>query len=86
MEADAFLQALTGWTDAIAAHLPETSRTLFRFLCCLEENDREGWIVEANWPDLWKRLALEGEPPALAAALEPLKAAGLVEARVVGRR
>jgi tetratricopeptide (TPR) repeat protein len=84
VEADAFLRALFGWTDAVAATLPEASRTLFHVLCCCEEDDRQSPVLEANWSNIWKRLALAGEPPALAATLAPLVRVGLVDERPVG--
>lgn len=83
-EVEEFLAALTNWTQGVSAALPPASRTLFHFLCCLEEGDRQSWILEANWSDLWRRLELEGETPELAATLAPLTAAGLVEVRPVG--
>ncbi|GAF68764.1 unnamed protein product, partial [marine sediment metagenome] len=79
--AEEFLTALANWTQGVSAALPPTSRTLFYFLCCLEEGDRQGWIVETAWPNLWQRLERPGEAPDLAAILEPLTAAGLVKAR-----
>ena len=75
----ALLQALTGWTDTLAATLPAAARTLFQFLCALEENDRESWIVGNNWADLWHRLGHPDPVPELAATLAPLIAAALVE-------
>ena len=63
VEAGAFLQALAGWTEAITTTLPVACRTLFQFLCGVEEEDRLDWVVQAVWPVLWKRLALPGEAP-----------------------
>jgi len=80
-EAEEFLAALANWTQGLAVALPPASRTLFHFLCCLEEADRQSWIVETNWGDLWQRLERPGEAPDLAATLKPLATAGLVEAR-----
>ncbi|NIO12476.1 MAG: hypothetical protein GTO31_01090, partial [Xanthomonadales bacterium] len=60
---------------------PPDSRTLFHFLCCLEEADRQSGIVQAVWPHLWQRLEQPGEAPDLATTLVPLTAAGLVEVR-----
>jgi hypothetical protein len=60
LEADYFLQALAGWATAIAATLPKDSHTLFLFLWGLEEEDRDGLVVDGTWPKLWNRLALAG--------------------------
>ena len=79
--ADQFLRALAGWTDSVAATLPAAARTLFQVLCCCEDEDRESQVIEANWSDIWKRLALAGEPPDLAATLAPLVQVGLVDER-----
>ena len=85
LEADCFLQALAGWTDAVSAALPKDSQTLFQFLCCLEDDDRECWIVNATWPKLWHHLALAGDAPDMAGSLVAVVSSGLVEARILGR-
>ena len=81
VRADQFLRALAGWTDSVAATLPAAARTLFQVLCCCEDEDRESRVIEANWSDIWKRLALAGEPPDLTATLAPLVQVGLVDER-----
>jgi hypothetical protein len=86
VEGDRFLQSLAEWTTAVAAALPKGSHTLFVFLCCLEEDDREGQVVDATWPNLWNRLALDGGVPDLAGSLAALVSAGLVDVRVSCRR
>ncbi|NVM26698.1 MAG: CHAT domain-containing protein [Desulfobacterales bacterium] len=78
-EAGEFLAALADWTQGLSATLPPAARTLFHFLCCLEEADRQSGIVEMVWPNLWQRLERPREAPDLAATLEPLAVAGLVE-------
>jgi hypothetical protein len=55
-EAD-FLQALSDWTATVAGSLPDQSRGLFEFLCCLEEPDRTQSILLANWDDYLQRTA-----------------------------
>ncbi|MFO1432111.1 MAG: CHAT domain-containing protein [Candidatus Competibacteraceae bacterium] len=75
-----FLRVLADWTDLVAATLPAAAQDLFHFLCCLEESDRRGGIVETNWPKLWRRLERAGDPPALDASLVALTTAGLVAA------
>ena len=78
-DADAFLASLRGWTDGITGALPEAARTFFHFLCAMEEGDREGRIIEANWTDLWRRLGQPEPAPGIAEMVAPLVAAGLVE-------
>ncbi len=75
----AFLAALADWTTGLASALPAASRTLFHFLCCLEEGDRQSGVIEPVWPHLWKQLGLAGAPPGLAEALAPLVRSGLTE-------
>ncbi|MGH8904948.1 MAG: CHAT domain-containing protein [Egibacteraceae bacterium] len=75
---DDFVRVLSGWTRAATGALPEPARILFHFLCALEEHDRRGWIVEANWADLWERLERPGDPPDLQATLVSLVGQGLV--------
>ena len=82
--AEDFLKVLVVWTRGISETLPSASRTLFHCLCALEEEDRQSWIVEANWGAMWGRLAQPGEVPDLAATLAPLLTTGLVEAQPVG--
>jgi hypothetical protein len=82
-KAEDFLKVLAGWSRDISDTLPHAARTLFHFLCALEEEDRRSLVLEANWADLWRRLERPGEAPDLAATFAPLLAAGLVEARPV---
>ena len=37
------------------------------------------WIADPNWGDLWRRLELAGDPPAIAPLLRTLVERGLVE-------
>ena len=78
-DADAFLASLRGWTDGITGALLDATRTFLHFLCAMEESDREGWIIERNWTDLWRRLSRPEPAPGMADMLAPLVAAGLVE-------
>jgi tetratricopeptide (TPR) repeat protein len=82
-EADAFLRILSGWTASIVDTLPNQSRTLFHLLACLEEGDRQSLVLADNWPNLWKRLELSGDPPDLDATLLPLEKSGLVEIQAI---
>ena len=77
----AFTASLRDWTNGVAAALPEASLTFFHFLCAIEEGDRESWVIEMNWADLWKRLGRAEPAPPVAEALAPLVAAGLIESK-----
>jgi tetratricopeptide (TPR) repeat protein len=81
LDVAAFMASLRAWTRGIAATLPETARLAFHFLCALEEGDREGPIIAANWGDLWGRLGRAAPAPDLAPLLAALVRAGLVEQR-----
>lgn len=73
-----FLRVLDGWTHTVAANLPEAAGLLFAVLCCLEEGDRTGYVVERNWGRIWRRVERPGYPPALDAPLAVLTSSGLV--------
>jgi tetratricopeptide (TPR) repeat protein len=60
--------------------LPPSARLLAEFVACIEDDDRESGIIEANWADLWQRLQRSGEPPDPAPLLEVLAAAALIQA------
>ena len=81
-KAEKFLEVLKGWTQSLSATLPQEARTLFHFLCALEEPDRISKIVEMVWPKLWKRLELPGQAPDIDELLGDLKA--LVEVQKLG--
>jgi tetratricopeptide (TPR) repeat protein len=76
---DALTRTLHRWTNGIAGALPEAARTCFHFVCTVEEEDRESWVLEANWEAVRRRLGRPEPVPTLAEALAPLVAAGLVE-------
>jgi hypothetical protein len=76
---DMFTACLHGWTDGIAATLPEGSRLFFQFLCAMEEGDRNKAIIDMNWADLLSRLGYPEPKPTIDEALRPLDTAGLVE-------
>jgi hypothetical protein len=78
-----YWHVMAAWTYAVADTLPPGLRDLFWFLCCLEEIDRERWILDGNWADLWRRLGRDGQPPALDEALALLASAGLIDIRSV---
>ena len=74
-----FLAALTTWTGTTLAALPEAARLLAQFLACLEDGDRQPGIIEATWPELWRRLGRPGDPPDPGPLLEVLAAAALIQ-------
>jgi hypothetical protein len=67
-----YLAVLQTWTRSTMAALPEASAVLFRFLACLEEEDRIGPVIDGTWPEVWRRLGRHGAPPDLDAAAVPL--------------
>jgi hypothetical protein len=83
-----FVQALQGWTAGVLGRLSPAAQLLFTFLCRLEPEDRTQRILQVNWRDFLTRLgeanatataALAAPEQSLPAALEALRAAGLVE-------
>ena len=76
-----YLGVLGAWTDTVADGLAPGLRTLFWFLCCVEEGDRIRPVVDRNWADLWARLGLDGQPPGPYEALAALAAQGLIAVR-----
>jgi tetratricopeptide (TPR) repeat protein len=78
-----FMASLRDWSSGIAGALPAAAQTFFHFLCALEEGDRESWIIELNWNDLWKRLGHAEPAPDIAELLPPLVAAALVDKKPI---
>jgi tetratricopeptide (TPR) repeat protein len=78
------LHVLESWARGASAGLDEGSRTLFWLLCCLEEPDRDHYVVEANWGALWKQLGRQDEAPDLEVALTALRERALVESEMTG--
>jgi hypothetical protein len=74
-----FLAALATWTGTTLAALPEAARLLAQFLACIEDDDRRPGIIEATWPELWRRLGRPGDPPDPGPLLEVLAAAALIQ-------
>ena len=79
LDAAQFLGALTGWTATTLDGLPSAARLMTQFLACLEQDDRQSWIIDANWSDLWQRLSQPGDPPDPALLLAALTAAALIQ-------
>jgi len=79
LDAAQFLDALAAWTTTTLAAIPSPARLMAQFLACLEDDDRQSWIIDATWADLWHRLAQPGDPPDPAPLLAALTAAALVQ-------
>ena len=79
LDAAQFLDALATWTATTLDGLPGPARLMAQFLACLEEDDRQSWIIDANWADLWRRLGQPGDPPDPAPLLAALTAAALIQ-------
>ena len=74
-----FLNALATWTRSIGDTLDPAARTLFHFLCCLEEPDRESDVARPIWPGLSKKLQLPGAQPDLEPLLAILRSVALID-------
>ena len=79
LDAAQFLDALAAWTATTLDGLPAPARLMAQFLACLEDDDRQSWIIDANWADLWRRLSQPGDPPDPAPLLAALTAAALIQ-------
>jgi tetratricopeptide (TPR) repeat protein len=79
LDAAQFLDALSSWTAATLAGLPGPTRLMAQFLACLEDDDRQSWIIDANWADLWHRLGQPDDPPTPGPLLAALAAAALIQ-------
>ncbi|WP_322763236.1 CHAT domain-containing protein, partial [Frankia sp. Cr2] len=78
LDADGFVDTLTGWVTAAVAGLVEPAGLLLQLLCALEDDDRTQLVVEANWADVWHRLGRPGDPPPAGGLLAMLADAALV--------
>jgi Tfp pilus assembly protein PilF len=65
---------LEAWTIAVADTLSPDHRDLFWFLCCLEEPDRERFVIDTIWPHLWEHLGHHDQPPVLDEGLAAIAA------------
>ena len=79
LDAVQLLGTLTTWTTSTLDALPEPARLMAQFLACLEDGDRQSWIIDANWADVWRRLARPGDPPAHQPLLTELADAALIQ-------
>jgi tetratricopeptide (TPR) repeat protein len=82
LDPDQFLHALSAWTVTALAALPEPARLMAHFLACLEDSDRQGDVIDANWDGLWERLERPGRPADRKPALDALVAAALIQVDV----
>ncbi|WP_187280636.1 CHAT domain-containing protein [Microbispora sp. CSR-4] len=73
-----YWHVLAAWTRSITNTLAPGEQDLFWFLCCLEDRDRQRWVLGDTWADLWQRLGREGEPPDLDEALAVISATSLI--------
>jgi hypothetical protein len=76
-----YWHVLAAWTRSVTDTLAPGERDLFWFLCCLEEPDRQRWVLDNNWAGLWHRLGHDGQPPGLDQALAAVAATGLATVR-----
>jgi tetratricopeptide (TPR) repeat protein len=72
-----YLHVLATWSRAITETLTPGERTLFWFLCCLEEPDRTQDIIGGTWAVLWQMLGMDGQAPHPDQLLSRITAYGL---------
>ena len=82
--AEEFLEVLSRWTQDVSRSLSPASRTLFQFLCALEDVDRLELIAKQVWPKLWKNLGFCEEAPGLEQTMSSIKSAALMDHRALG--
>ncbi len=80
-----FLEVLGAWTESISQAVSQNARTLFYFLCCLEEPDREEGVVKVVWPELWKQHHPDNGPPAFEPLLKELTSSALIN-EIAGKK
>ena len=78
-----FLATLRGWTATALEVLSPEARLMAEFVACLEDSDRQSFIIKANWADLWRRLDQPNDAPAPGPLMEILAGAALIEAEPV---
>jgi tetratricopeptide (TPR) repeat protein len=77
-----FLKVIESWTASITQHLPPAARTMFKILCCLEEEDRLYQMVEPLWKVIRKREI--GVPEDLWETVDGVAGQGLVDVERIG--
>jgi hypothetical protein len=78
LDPNQFLAVLSGWTTRALAVLAPAARLMAEFVAYLEDDDRQLWVVKANWEDLWQRLGRPGDPPEPGPLLNVLATAALI--------
>jgi hypothetical protein len=58
-----FLEALASWTAMTMEGLQAPARLMAQVLAFLEDDDRNSWVIEGNWADIWQRCGQPGRPP-----------------------
>ncbi|MCO5996344.1 CHAT domain-containing protein [Actinoallomurus rhizosphaericola] len=81
---DDYLHALGAWTRTLLGGLAPAERDAFLFLCCVEESDWIGLVLEEVWKPLWARLNRPDEPPPLDEALSRPVRLGMVSRHRAG--
>jgi hypothetical protein len=79
LDPEQFLAALTTWTRTTLITLPTAARLMAGFVACLEDDDRQPAVINANWADVWRRLGRPGDPPEPRPLLDALAAAALIQ-------
>lgn len=74
----AYLSVLQDWTRSAATTLNPDAMLLLQMLCCTEADDRDQFVLEGNWADVWRRLQQAGEPPDPGPLLAELAARALL--------
>jgi hypothetical protein len=54
---------LHAWADSVADGLPDVERIVFWWRCCMEDDDRNGLVLNHTWIDAWERRERPGDPP-----------------------
>ncbi|WP_037684996.1 tetratricopeptide repeat protein [Streptomyces durhamensis] len=71
---------IAAWAEDAASALPQEARILFRFLCSLEDADREAApVVTSVWEDVWEAFGGQGEAPDVDPVLDALARCGLAD-------
>jgi hypothetical protein len=72
------MKVLSTWTTTALADLPAPARTLAQLLACLEDTDRDSWVLGYVWLLLWREWR-DGDAPPFEDALKPLLDGALVD-------
>ncbi|MDA2807179.1 MULTISPECIES: CHAT domain-containing protein [Nocardiopsis] len=72
-----FTRVLHTWTRRALDGAREAEHLLAAVLACLEDDDCNSAVLDANWGDIWERLGKEGPAPNWRVLLEGLEARAL---------